>query len=536
MGILHVSSLCIACRNIMDCRNTPPTSLIPLWTAAILFVTTIHGRAELKLHALFTDHAVLQQGVSVPVWGSADAGAIVKVSFSGQRKETKTPADGTWMILLDALAANPTPQFMTVSSGNDKLTVSDLLIGEVWLCSGQSNMARAMGGMKDKADVIADVNAGKFETLRLFKAPLSGKNTPQTEVDAIWQKCTETSVNRFSGTGFYFGRALHRDLKVPIGLLSSSYGGTNAFCWISKNTLENNPVATDKKNSLQRSIANYPLAKKQYDDALNEWTSKGKKGNPPREPMGKDHMKQPAGFYNGMIAPLQPFAIAGVIWYQGESNATNLRSASQYGELMLALVEGWRADWAKKGPSHNFPFYQVQLPNYAGGHPQAWPVIREQMLRVWKKGSNTGMVTTIDIGNPMDIHPQNKRIVGERLSRFARGDAYDQDLVISGPIYQSMEIKDQTILINFDHVGKGISSKDGKALRHFAIAGADKNFVPATAEINKDGTITVSSPEVKEPKAARYAWSNNPEEINFFNDENLPASPFRTDKWEIVSP
>ncbi len=511
---------------------------------AILCVLTCLSQAELQLHPLFTDHAILQQGQAVPVWGSADAGEKVRIRFGGQTKTSTTQADGKWVILLDPLSASAEPRTLSVSAGSKSLVIKDLLVGEVWLCAGQSNMARSMGGMVDKKDIIEDARAGKFETIRLFKVPLSGKNQAQSSIKASWAKCTKETVNGFSGTGFYFGHTLHRDLKVPVGLIHANWGGTNASCWISKDTLENDPAAADLLRGFKGSLARYPEAKKIYDIALAEWTQKVKAAElagksltdiEPREPMGLEHPKQPAGFYNGMIAPLQPYAVAGVVWSQGESNATTAPKAAAYRNLMLALISGWRADWAKKTPGdqrRDFPFYQVQLPNFAGGDPDGWPIIREQMLQIWQQGKNTGMVVTIDVGNPDDIHPQNKRIVGDRLARFARANTYRKNIVYSGPIYKSMQMKGKALVLEFDHVGSGLSNKDSKALRHFTIAGEDEKFVNAEARIDGKGSVIVSSPKVKNPQAVRYAWSNNPENPNFSNKEGLPASPFRTDDWK----
>jgi len=492
---------------------------------------------------------VLQQGVPVPVWGTSSPGTGVRVSFGGQSQTAKADNDGAWMVALDSLTASATPRALTVESGGEKLTVEDVLVGEVWVCSGQSNMARSMGGMKDKGDILAEAEAGKLENIRLFKAPLRGTGKAQTEVAASWAKCTQQSVNTFSAVGFYFGRALHRARKIPVGLIMAAEGGTNAHCWISKNTLENAEVTAPKREAFARQLANYPAAQARYEQALAEWNQKAEAAKalgktldekPPREPMGPNNLRQPAGLYNGMVAPLQPYAIAGGVWYQGESNA-GMPSATNYRDLMLALVDGWRKDWMMKGPGggkaggrRDFPFYLVQLPNFAGGHPQGWPVIREQMLEFWRQGKRTGMVVTIDIGDPEDIHPQNKRIVGDRLARFARGDLYGENIVVSGPIYRSMTVKDGTIRLEFDRRGGGLTAADGKPLRCFTIAGADGKFVDADVRIDGTEKLIVSSPAVKEPKAVRYAWSNNPESPNLFNKAGLPASPFRTDDWEIA--
>ena len=501
--------------------------------------------AEFTLHALFTDHAVLQQGLPVPVWGTASAGDVIEVCFSGQTQTVTTSVDGQWVIVLEPLSSSADPRDLVVSSGDETRTVTDVLVGEVWVCSGQSNMARNMAGMHDKKDIIDEAKAGGFPNIRLFHVPVRGVAKPQANVEANWETCTEISVHRFSATGFYFGRALNRDRKVPVGLIQAAYGGTNATCWISPDTLQQAPALAGELNYFKHCVAEYPLAKRKYETAFKRWNQRMEMAEVagetfdderPWEPMGPDHMKQPGGFYNGMVAPLQPYPIAGVIWYQGESNATTPEKAIQYKALMLALIEGWRTDWASKAvdaePQRDFPFYLVQLPNFGGGHPKGWPIIRDQMLQVAKEAKNAGMVVTIDIGDPDDIHPQNKRVVGGRLSQLVRGDAYGEDLVYSGPIYRSMTVQGDAVIIEFDHVGSGLTSSDSDPLRGFSIASGEGQYIPATATILAKDRISVTALKIKKPKRVRYAWHPNPDRPNLANHEGLPASPFHTDDWQ----
>ena len=503
-------------------------------------------RAELKLHSLFTDHAVLQSGMAVPVWGHANPDDSVEVSFAAQKVTTKAGADGRWMISLKSLAASVEPRVMTVKAGEQSVTVKDVLVGEVWVCSGQSNMAMSVSGSLGKEKTVEESKKGDYGTIRLFKAPVRGEDERQSEVDALWAICDKKSVVRFSATGFYFGRALNRDLKVPVGLIQSASGGTNAYSWINSGTYQKNPAAQISREFFDQAVKIYPQAKQRYDEQLKAWREKVKeakgtgtpaKGRAPRAPMGLKHVKRPTGHYNAMIAPLQPYAIKGAIWYQGEANSRP-PFAPNYEALMLAMVEGWRQDWAAQLPGkaekRDFPFYLVQLPNFAGGHAQGWPLIREQMLQFWKNGKDTGMVVAIDVGEAKDIHPRDKTPVGERLARFARGNAYGEDLVYSGPVYQSMAVKGSSIEVKFAHAGEGLKSSDGQALRHFSVAGADGVFVEAEAKITAKDTLTIGSDKVKEPQAVRYAWTSNPEKVNFFNAEELPASPFRTDKWDAM--
>ncbi len=498
--------------------------------------------AELALHPLFSDHGVLQQDQPVPVWGTADPDAEVVVTFGNRRQAVAAGKDGNWMVKLDALDASAKPVDLVVVAGDHSVTISDLLVGEVWVCSGQSNMAATTRGTTDFERCQADIAAGVLENLRLFKVPVAGADQRATTVNAKWTTVDDTTAGNFSAVGFYFGRALLRDKQVPVGLIQAANGGTNAYSWINSDTVDNDPIAETVRSYWKQALAVAPQRLASFEKNKAAWRQRaqaakaaGKKFSEraPREPMHAGHVKRPAGHYNAMIAPLQPYAIRGAIWYQGEANSRP-PFCDKYRDLMLALVEDWRADWAAAsgGQRRDFPFYLVQLPNYAKGHPQGWPVIREQMLRFWLDGKNTGMVTTIDVGDPNDIHPKNKMPVGQRLARFARANTYGEDIVCSGPIYDSMTIDRDKVVLTFKHIGGGLESKDGAALRHFQIADAQGNFVPATAVIRGEKVI-VSSPEVRQPCAVRYAWTNNPENPNFVNQEGLLASPFRTDNWEI---
>ncbi|MBL9152745.1 MAG: hypothetical protein JNK37_09680 [Verrucomicrobiales bacterium] len=527
----------------MHSRSLP--RLIPVLAAALAL--PLAARAEFLLHPLFTDHAVLQQELPLPVWGWGDQNAKVTVEFAGQKKETVVEEGGAWLVLLDPLPASAQPAVLKATSGDRTLTVSDILVGEVWLCSGQSNMAMAVNRSLDAdAKAASDAAAqGKLGHLRLFKVPVAGADDRSDTVSSEWQPCSIDSVPTFSATAFYFGQALQAARGVPVGLIQSANGGTNAYSWINTDTFQNDPVAAPARTVWEQAVSTFPQATERYEKARAAWVEKVKAaraagqpapaGRAPQPPLGPGHAKRPAGHYNAMIAPLQPYAIRGAIWYQGEANS-RAPFAPQYRDLMLALVEDWRADWAAalpEAPRRDFPFYLVQLPNYAAGHPQGWPLIREQMLRFWQDGRQTGMVVAIDVGDARDIHPKNKKPVGERLARFARAQAYGEDLVASGPIYASHTIDGAKAIVKFTHTGGGLVSTDRQPLRHFQIAASDGAFVDATAEIVGD-TLVVSAPGVTEPRAVRYAWSNNPESINFANAAGLPASPFRTDDWAIA--
>lgn len=506
------------------------------------FVLLSSDAKALELHPLFSDHAVLQQEMPVPVWGVAEKGASVVVRFGEQTGEARTDEEGRWMVVLDPLRSSSEGKEMVVTSGDETVRIENVLVGEVWVGSGQSNMAMSVSRSLDAEATAKAAGEGAFEGVRLFRVPVEGSDTRTETVEASWTLPTPELVGRFSATAFNFAAKLAKDRSVPVGIIQSANGGTNAFSWINSDTFQNEPVAETVREQWIATLRAHPAAMDRYTKALAEWREKAaaarKAGEKlaeraPREPLGPEHVKRPTGHYNAMIAPLQPFAIRGVIWYQGEANS-RLPYYPGYRDLMLALVEDWRADWATASGGAiervDFPFYLVQLPNFANGDPEGWPGIREQMLRFWQEGMNTGMVVTIDKGEADDIHPREKKPVGERLAQFARGNAYGENVVYSGPIFESLRIEGERAILTFQHGGGGLVSLDGEGLRHFAVAAEDGEFVPATATIDGD-TVVVTSDEITDPRAVRYAWSNNPEGINFGNKEGLPASPFRTDSW-----
>ncbi len=512
------------------------TALVSFCLAPGLFA------GSLKLNSLFTNEGVLQQELPVPVFGSAEPSSKVTVAFEAQSHEVTADENGAWIAILDPLIANPKGQSMTVTSGEETVIVVGLLIGEVWVCSGQSNMAMAVGKSLSAEEAAAAAANGEYANIRLFKAPVEGASEPLSQVDAEWRLVTPETVSQFSAAAFFFGARLSEDRSVPVGLIQAANGGTNANSWINSETLASDPAAAATRDYWSATVRNHPDAKARYKEALAKWIVKRdaakKAGEPlkekaPGEPLGPQHVKRPAGHYNAMVAPLQPYAIRGVIWYQGEANSRPPFNVG-YRDLMFALVEDWRSDWATaslgKIERRDFPFYLVQLPNFANGDPEGWPIIREQMLKFWEEGTNTGMVVAIDKGEAENIHPRDKKPIGERLARFARANTYGENIVFSGPVFDSLQIEGAKAIVTFKHPGGGLASLDGESLKYFEIAGADGEFLPAVATIEGE-TLVVSSEKVPEPRAVRYAWSNNPEGANFGNAEGLPASPFRTDSW-----
>ncbi len=491
--------------------------------------------AAVRLPAAIGDNMVLQQGQPVPIWGWADAGEKVTVSLLGQTKSALPDAGGKWIVRLDPLQAGG-PHTMTVA-GTNSITLKNILVGEVWLCSGQSNMQMTVNNSNNAQEEIAAAN---YPQIRLLSVPCKGTQEPQQDFNGQWTECSPKTVGSFSAAAYFFGRKLHQDLKVPIGLIHCSWGGSSCEAWVKRSVLEADAQYKPLLDSWDERVQNYDPQKAQeaWQKQLDAWKKQasaakaaGKEApKPPHKPIDPcTGQHRPANCYNGMLLPLIPYGIRGAIWYQGETNAGR---AYQYRHLFPLMIRQWRADWAQG----DFPFYFVQLANFMAVKPQpvdsAWAELREAQTMTLST-PNTGMAVIIDIGEANDIHPKNKQDVGKRLALWALAKTYGKKLVYSGPLFKSMEKKDNQIVIHFDHVGSGLVAKDGQPLKGFAIAAADRKFVWAEARIVGD-TIVVSSPSVPDPVAVRYAWADNPV-CNLYNQEGLPANPFRTDDWPGIT-
>lgn len=465
--------------------------------------------ADVKLPAIIGSNMVLQRDMALPIWGWADAGEEVSVSIAGQTHKATAGADGKWSVKLAALKVSDKPQTMTIK-GKNSLELGNILVGEVWLASGQSNMQWGVNGSLNPKEEIA---AAKYPNLRLFSAKIISQREPQKDTEGKWSECSPASVAGFSAVGYFFGRHLHKELNVPVAIIHSSLGGTLCEAWTKQEFLESDP---DFKPILDRQ-ANADAAEKKAREANQD---------PKKKINSAWNSNSPTGLYNGMIAPLVPFAIRGAIWYQGESN---LGRAQQYRKLFPTMIRNWRQDWNQG----DFPFLFVQLApyRYRGQDPATYAELCEAQTMTLTTSPNTGMAVTNDIGNVNDIHPQNKQDVGKRLALNALAKVYGRkELVYSGPIYKSMEKKEGKIVLHFDHVGGGLAVRGGGELSSFTIAGADQKFVPAKAEI-VGNTVVVSSPDVADPVAARHAWRDDAAP-NLVNKEGLPASLFRTDDWK----
>jgi sialate O-acetylesterase len=469
-------------------------------------------QCAIKLPALISDHMVLQQGVPVRIWGAAGAGETVRVDFQGQSVSGTAGENGKWAVWLSPLAAAG-PLEMTVA-GTNTIVIRDVLVGEVWVGSGQSNMGFTVSSAMDSSEEIARAS---YPLVHLFHVKLMVAEQPAEDVVGSWQVCSPEAVPQFSAVEYFFGRDLHHALHLPMGLIESDWGGTPAQSWTSRPALESDASLKYILEEWDRILAAYPAAKARYEQQLAAAKAEGKQ--PPRPPVGPGHQNTPAGLYNAMIAPLTPFAIRGVIWYQGESNA-NEAHAWRYRRLFRAMIENWRHDWGEG----DFPFLFVQLANFKAN--PWWPVLRESQTDALQL-RNTAMAVAIDVGESTDIHPKNKQDVGRRLALAARHIAYKEPIEYSGPLFRQAVPEGDHMRVWFSHA-VGLQAKGGGNPTGFTVAGPDENFVPAEARV-EGATVLVSSSQVSKPVAVRYAWADDPV-CNLVNQEGFPASPFRSDQ------
>jgi len=508
--------------------------------AAALVLVPAFSPADVSLPAIISDHAVLQRGAKVPIWGWAEPGEEVTVSFTGQTVKTKAGADGRWQVKLERLKTGEAAELKV--QGKNELTVKDVLVGEVWLCSGQSNMGftvnRANGFEQEKA-------AANLPTLRHFKEGSGTATTPQEKGNGKWSVTTPEAVGTFSAAAYFFGRELNEKLKVPVGVINSSVGGTPIEAWTSWDAQKGVKDLGFIFAEWDTRIAAWDPAKAKADFAkLQERRQRGAEqakaeGKPalrplrgPVDPTIDAH--RPANLFNGKIAPLIPYAIRGAIWYQGETNANTVAGGSAYAVQLPLLIADWRQRWG-----YEFPFAWVQLPEYVARSSDGWSLVQEAMLKSLSV-PKTGMAVGLGLGEQKDIHPKAKKEVGQRLATWAMAKVYapapakkakaGPTALAMGPLFAAHQIKGGAVTITFKEAD-GLVAKDGE-IKGFTIAGEDQVWKSATAKIEKD-TVVVSSAEVAKPAAVRYAWGSNPE-FSLVNAAGLPASPFRTDQWPIA--
>ena len=517
----------------------------------LIFACSCIARGEVQPNALFSDNAVLQQNTVVPVWGSAKEGEKVRVTFDGDT-EMADARGGKWMVQLKPHKAGG-PFTMTIA-GENTITLNNVLVGEVWVCSGQSNMAFQFPIAENAGTEAPTAN---YPTYRMFIVGHHSTFTPQAQVTGSWIVCSPTTVQQFSAVGYFFGRDILKATNNPVGIIDSAAPGTGAELWTSSSGLQKESSLHGYLDQFTRAQAKYnPAAEAQYPQEMADYQAKLKAWNdttlktyaetmkawntanaqakasgqpspprpqpdvpkpkPPAEPVGKI----PSGLFNGMIAPLMPYAIKGVAWYQGESN--NMKPF-EYRTLFPLLIADWREKWGEG----DFPFLFVQIAPYKDDGPD----LREAQFLTWKKTANTAMAVTLDVGDANKIHPRQKEPVGARLALAARALAYGEKIEYSGPAFDAIKIDGNKAILTFTHVGSGLLAKDG-TLKGFSIAGADKTFVDAKADISGD-TVVVSSDQVSSPVAVRYAWANVPDG-NLWNKDGLPASSFRTDPESLT--
>jgi len=492
--------------------------------------------AAVRLPAVFSDNAVLQRGMAVPVWGWADAGEAITVAFAGQQVAATADAGGRWSTTLAPLAASDAPRELTVT-GKNVLVVRNVLVGEVWVCSGQSNMQFALSSAAGAREEIAQA---ADPALRMFTVTRATALEPQANCTGGWAVSHPATAGGFSAVGYYYARELRTALGVPVGMIHSAWGGTPIEAWLDRASLAGDPALAPLITRYDDALAHYDQqVYLQVAPALRAYLAQADAAKAAGRPVPAfPALAMPGGnprnqsflssLYNGMIAPVVPYAAAGAIWYQGEANVGRARA---YRTLLPALIQGWRAAWGQE----HFAFLIVQLPNYQATRPQpsdsAWAELREAQARALQL-PGVEMATTIDLGEANDIHPKNKRDVGIRLGKVAQATVYGKTLEYAGPRYAGMAVEGHTIRLRFTHAA-GLAAAPGAALQGFAIAGADKHFVWAKAVIDGE-TVVVSSDQVPTPVAVRYAWADNPV-CNLINAAALPAAPFRTDDWPGVT-
>ncbi|MFO1485188.1 MAG: sialate O-acetylesterase [Verrucomicrobiaceae bacterium] len=520
----------------------------------LLAATT--ARAEIKLPAIFSDGMVLQQLQLVRVWGTGAVGEDVRVSFSSQSYSTVTDPSGRWSVTLNPMNASDQPADLVVA-GTNTVTIKNVLVGEVWICSGQSNMQWTV---KQAGNADAEIAAANHPQIRMFNVGRIPSMTPQADCKGAWKEALSANVGDFSAVGYFFGRHLHQELKVPVGLINTSWGGTRIEAWTSSEALEERPCAQEmladwkdyvrkwdaaaEKAAFEKRKADWQAQVKKIDEENTKLPADKKKAKPPAprpsdDPAATPH--RPSVLFNGMVAPLVPYGIKGAIWYQGESNQ---KRAFQYQELLPTMINDWRKQWVDA-----FSFYIVQLANFGNGKPvtkdagvaDTWAELQEAQSLTAQTLDKCGIAIINDIGEQNDIHPKNKQEVGRRLALWALAKDYGKGGgEYCGPLYLSSIVQGDKVRVQFTHTGSGLKTRDGGEPKHFQITGTDQKWVWAKAKI-EGNEVVVWSDAVPQPVGVRYAWASWPEGANLMNDEGLPASCFRTDDFlpstlGVVSP
>ncbi len=501
------------------------------WAGLLVLALPQLANADVKLPAIFTPHMVLQRDLKDRVWGWADAGEKVSVSINGQTKSTVTGKDGKWTVTLDPMSAGG-PHSLSIN-GKNTLVIDDVLIGEVWICSGQSNMQWNLGAAND-----GDMESltAKYPKIRMISVPQVGSQEPQADFKGKWEVCTPATARDFSAVGYFFGRQLHETLNVPIGLIDDSWGGSACEAWVRRDLLEADPKYAPILASWKELEADPSKADAAYEKRLAAWKVAAEKAKADKKPVSRkpngpqDDLKgnhRPGNLYNGVLKPTIGYGIRGAIWYQGESNTSQARL---YRDLFPLMIKSWRDDWG----IGDFSFYWVQLADYlpelAQPGDSSWAELREAQTMTMSKLPNTGEAVIIDLGESQDIHPRDKQNVAKRLARWALARDYKINIPYQSPTYKSMEKKDGKLVLAFDHIGNGLKAFDVSEISGFAVAGKDQKFAWAKAKLVGKDHVEVWVEGLSDPVAVRYDWADNPTG-NLYSIEGLPLTPFRTDDW-----
>lgn len=519
-------------------------TLSQLSIVLVLFIACVSSAAAqtLRLPVVIGDHMVLQRDMPVTIWGWASPGQAVEVSFKNQTVTTRADDAGAWRLPLIPMQADAEPATMTITSGDETLTVKDVLVGEVWLCSGQSNMEWRVKGVDHAADEIA---SARWPQIRHIETPHVPALLPQDDADAEWVVCSPDTVGEFTAVGYFFGRKLHQELNVPIGLLNCTWGGTRIEPWT---PIEGFAKVPELKDIYEAAEAKRPDSETYHANAvsylkdLRAWLDASeenlKADKPLTEPAAFPDALNPAvdrttptALYNGQMAPFVPFTIRGSIWYQGEANR---RDGMMYFHKTRALLLGWRELWDRP----DLPYYFVQIApfQYSNDNPYELPALWEAQARVEKEIEHTGMVVVSDIGNLQDIHPTNKQDVGLRLANMALNRTYGHNNILdSGPRYESMTVEGNKLLVTFENAGESLAVRGGGALNCFELAGESQPWTPAKAEIVTPNTVAVTADGIDKPVAVRFGW-HKLAEPNLTNSVGLPASPFRAGEPPNLDP
>lgn len=515
--------------------------------SALLFILVASSSlfAELSVPHFFSDHMVLQRDRSAAVWGKANPNSEVSVAFKKETAKATADADGKWRVEIPTGAADATGAELKITSGDATVTITDVLVGEVWLASGQSNMVFSMNRVPAYAELL---KTSDHPLIRTFNAPMVTAIEPQDNIEGEWTAAAPQTVPGYSAVAFFFARKLNEELGIPVGIIKSAWGGKPVETFTSREALSTLPGTKILVDAVVAADAKFDTAKAKalYETRLDQWEAAAaeakklpkekrkklsRKPTVPKRPLNTEG--KPGVLFDSMINPFVGYTMRGVIWYQGEGNAKT--GAVPYDQTLPLMINDWRKRWAD-----DFSFYYVQLANFRApstepGDNDPWPLLQDRMRLVLDTTPKTGMAIINDVGAAKDIHPKNKHDVGERLARWALAKDYDKDITYSGPLFKSHAVKDGAIHVTFDQAGSGLKTREGgDALKRFEIAGKDKVWHWADATVVGKDTVIVSSGKVEAPAAVRYAWAANPSDANLVNSEGLPASVFRTDDWDDV--